>query len=139
MSKLMQILCIMTMIPVIACAQVITDSSFTNLDPGEFYINLNLHDNKVVLDISTLKEYRRERIPGAILTENKEMLISVCDTLDIDQPLFVYCSDNYRSPSACRLLKEKGFRNVFNLVGGLSEWKKSGYSTDRKRIRSSKF
>src|SRR4030042_2878034 len=126
MLKLLQILCIMTMIPVFASSQVITDSSFTDLDPGEFYVNMKLHDNKVVLDISTLKEYRRERIPGAVLAENRETLMSVCDTLDIDQPLFVYCSDNYRSPAVCRLLKEKGFRNVFNLVGGLSDWKKSG-------------
>jgi rhodanese-related sulfurtransferase len=128
----------MIIIPVIACAQTMTDSSFTDLDPVEFYVNMKLNDNKVVLDIRTQKEYRKERIPGAVLAENREILLSFCDTLDIDQPLFVYCSDNYRSPVACQLLIEKGFRHVFNLRDGLSEWVKSGLETDKKRIRSLK-
>jgi len=39
-----------------------------------------------------------------------------------DQPIVVCCLFGWRSQEAGRLLKDKGFQNVWNLEGGLEEW-----------------
>ena len=109
------------------------DTTYTNLNPEEFYLLIKSTDNHILIDTRTRKEYRRERIPGAILAANKEELLYLISGLDLEQPILVYCSDNYRSQDACRILAEKGFMKVFNLLGGLTNWKICDYSINKKR------
>jgi adenylyltransferase/sulfurtransferase len=42
--------------------------------------------------------------------------------LDPDTPTVVYCRSGGRSARAAQFLREKGFKNVMNLAGGLSRW-----------------
>jgi rhodanese-related sulfurtransferase len=115
-------------------AQDTADSVYTDLNPEDFYILMNSTDNHVLIDTRTYREYRRERIQGAVLAADSRALTQLTEDLDFEQPLLVYCSDNYRSQDACRILVEKGFTKVYNLLGGLREWKLRGFETDRKRL-----
>jgi len=36
---------------------------------------------------------------------------------------YVYCRSGNRSNNACNVMKEMGFENTFNLVGGRMQWK----------------
>ena len=110
------------------------DKIYATLSAEDFYLSLHSSENHVVLDVRTFKEFRKERIPEAVHAETLGQLLQMADNLDIDQPVFIYCSDNYRSPVACQLLAEKGFSRVYNLDAGLSEWKTAGYAIDKKRI-----
>ena len=101
----------------------------------DFYIGIHSCEYPLIIDTRTYKEFRQERIPGAILCENRSVLESILDSLDLDQHIFVYCDDGDRSLVACRILARKGFRNVYNLSGGLIEWKLSSYDIDLKKIR----
>jgi rhodanese-related sulfurtransferase len=111
-----------------------TDSTYTDLIPEDFYILLHSTGNHVLIDTRTYREYRRERIQGSVLAADSKALTSLIGTLDFEQPLLVYCSDNYRSQDACMILAEKGFTKVYNLLGGLREWKLRGFNTDKKRL-----
>jgi rhodanese-related sulfurtransferase len=42
--------------------------------------------------------------------------------LDPKKTYFVYCAGGVRSAKACKLLANKGFKNVYNLMGGFSAW-----------------
>jgi rhodanese-related sulfurtransferase len=42
--------------------------------------------------------------------------------LDPKKTYFVYCAGGVRSSKACKLLASKGFKNVYNLIGGFSAW-----------------
>ncbi len=42
--------------------------------------------------------------------------------LDTNKTYFVYCAGGVRSAKACKLLSNKGFKNVYNLKGGFSAW-----------------
>ena len=40
-----------------------------------------------------------------------------------DKEIIVYCSHSHRSPRASYMLTQKGFKNVTNMLGGMSVWK----------------
>ena len=115
-------------------AKAFPDTSFHNTTAVEFYLQMHLYENPLIIDTRTYREYRKERIPTAVLAENPEELLRIVDTLDRDYALLVYCSDNYRSPVACRILAEKGFSNIYNLEEGLIGWKRAGYTIDQKKL-----
>ena len=47
-----------------------------------------------------------------------------------DKEIIVYCSHSRRSPRASYLLTQNGFKNVTNMVGGMSVWKESVTQND---------
>jgi len=108
------------------------------LGPVNFYIKLHESVYPVLLDVRTWKEYRKSRIPGAHLAENKVALTSFTDTLDKYQPLFLYCESETRSDQVVAILEKEGFKRIFILKGGFSGWVRQGYETDNKRIKKSK-
>jgi rhodanese-related sulfurtransferase len=116
-------------------AQKSIPDSCRNLEPAEFYIGLNTSALPLLIDVRTFDEYRKDRIPGAILVETRAELNEMCDSLDFERPLFLYCEYDDRSQTVCRILSKKGFRNVNNLKGGMLEWRKSPYGIEKKRIR----
>jgi rhodanese-related sulfurtransferase/rubrerythrin len=80
--------------------------------PGESY---------TLLDVRQPDEYRENHIPGA-------KLIPVADVgtrlgeLDSQKPTIVYCAIGGRSRVAAQMLAGKGFREVYNLSGGIKAW-----------------
>lgn len=90
-------------------------------------MKLNQFGNAVLIDVRTKKEFRKERLPNSILADKKKVLLSIADTLDHEQPLFVYCDEGSRSFTACILLADEGFKKIYNLEDGLIEWKRAGF------------
>ena len=100
---------------------------------------MNLKENMVLIDVRTVREFQKERIPNALLADNSKVLSNITDTLDLEQPLFIYCDDEARSSTACNLLIEKGFKNVYLLKEGLIGWKIHNLEIDDSRIRRRKI
>lgn len=42
--------------------------------------------------------------------------------LDPSRPVVVHCKSGMRSAAACQLLRQMGFREVYNLRGGIDAW-----------------
>ncbi|HYX06251.1 MAG TPA: rhodanese-like domain-containing protein [Bacteroidales bacterium] len=107
--------------------------TFSELEPANYHFQLFSHDNRVVLDVRTHKEYRKAHLPGAINAINQETLKKIADTLDIEQPVFVYCKEGDRSLTAAIILADMGFVKVYSLTGGIDAWIKQGYSLEREK------
>ena len=45
------------------------------------------------------------------------------EKLDKDNSYYVYCRTGVRSANSCQLMNELGFKKVYNLLGGIVEWK----------------
>ena len=108
--------------------------SFVFLDPLEFSIQLKFFENEVLIDVRTYEEFRVERIKNAILARDREELSNITDTLDLEQPLFVYCEEESRSTTVGSILFEQGFKQVVLLKGGVSGWRHEGFAVDTSRI-----
>jgi rhodanese-related sulfurtransferase len=112
------------------------ETEYTNLGSTEFYIQIQSQPNALLLDVRLFSEYRQERIPGAILAEKKEKLVSVTDSIDKETPVFVYCEDGQRSATVSKILtQELGFTKVYNLSNGLYGWKRKGLPIDDERLK----
>ena len=78
--------------------------------------------NQVTLvDVRTKDEFELGAIPGAVnlpLDELREHL----DEIPQDKPVWVYCGVGLRGYLASNILKDNGFKEVRNLIGGLKTY-----------------
>lgn len=79
--------------------------------------------NTVFIDSREKKEFDVSHLPNAIWVGYDQLNLAPLDNIDKNQKIIVYCSIGFRSEKVCMQLKEKGFTNVFNLYGGIFEWK----------------
>ena len=133
------VISVFLLLPYIVSSQPEQLQSFIGLDVEEFIIQMNLSENKVLIDVRTIEEFKKERIPDAISASNSEKLFSITDTLDLEQPLFVYCEEESRSISACTLLNFRGFKVVYFLKEGIVGWKLKHLNIDSTRIKRNKL
>lgn len=77
----------------------------------------------VILDVRTPEETADGIIDGAQeLDFRADDFREKLSNLDKDAKYLVYCRSGGRSASACSMMKEMGFENVSNLVGGYQRW-----------------
>jgi adenylyltransferase/sulfurtransferase len=74
-----------------------------------------------LVDVREPFEFEIARIDGAKLIPLGE-IPERADELDRQQMLVVHCHSGHRSAQAVRLLKQRGFANVYNLEGGIDAW-----------------
>ncbi len=77
----------------------------------------------MLLDVRTDKEYEQGHIPGAVHVPLSDIGDKV-KKLKKDKDLVVYCQSGNRSIWAIKRLMGMGYRNLFNLKGGYSAWKR---------------
>lgn len=80
-----------------------------------------------LVDVRTPKEYADGHIEGAInidfTDENFETLLS---EVDKSKPVAVYCGRGGRSGKCSAYMKKAGFTKIYDLDGGITEWKYKG-------------
>ncbi len=81
--------------------------------------------NVLILDVRTPAEFSKERIANAINYDiYAEDFSKQVAGLDKTKDVYVYCLAGSRSNTAADILKENGFKNVYELKGGLLAWLK---------------
>jgi adenylyltransferase/sulfurtransferase len=78
-------------------------------------------NNVVVLDVREYHEYDICNIEGSVLIPLGEITDRI-DELNEDDEIIVHCHHGARSMKATQFLKDKGFKNVKNLAGGIDAW-----------------
>lgn len=92
------------------------------LDPKEFAEKFN-DPNIVILDVRTPKEFVTGHIENAIDVDYRnEDFKEQIKKLDPDKTYLVYCRTGIRSASAIDSLKSLGFKNLYDLKGGITAW-----------------
>ena len=80
----------------------------------------NKHDI-TILDVRTKREFGMGHIEGALNISIDELRGNL-DKLDRNSKIVVYCRTSYRSYLAYLILKNSGFKNVWNLNGSYLTW-----------------
>ena len=85
---------------------------------------LRLWQNKeaIIIDVRTPGEYRDGHIPGVVNIPLDELEKRIGE-IPKDKKVVLICRTGSRSAQGTRLLRSKGFNNVFNSTGGMSTWK----------------
>jgi len=79
--------------------------------------------NAIALDVRTGLEVSKGKIAGSrnINVANPSFKVEVAD-LDKERTYIVYCRSGNRSRRACKIMSEIGFKDIYNLEGGYSNW-----------------
>jgi hydroxyacylglutathione hydrolase len=80
---------------------------------------------EMILDVRRPAEYGAGHIQDAISLPLNHLSESAL-ALDRDAKIAVTCAGGYRSSIACSLLEQLGFRNLSNVVGGMTAWSNAG-------------
>ncbi len=87
-----------------------------------------IDDRKVslILDVRTDVEYAQSHIRDSVLIPLMVLSKRVHE-LKWDQRILVYCYKGNRSKTACEYLASKGFKHIYNMLGGIDSWIEEGY------------
>ena len=95
----------------------------TNINATEFEQKL-IDLNVVLLDVRSAFEFKGDKIKGAQnISVSSPDFNSRIENLDKNKTYLVYCQHGPRGKEAAKTMKEKGFQHVYNLSGGIEEWK----------------
>lgn len=94
-----------------------------SLNPADFSKQIASEDAKII-DVRTPDEFNEGFIKGAINIDwNAGDFETAVSQFGKDQKLYLYCKSGTRSGNAFELLKKLGYKNVYNLEGGITAWK----------------
>jgi glyoxylase-like metal-dependent hydrolase (beta-lactamase superfamily II)/rhodanese-related sulfurtransferase len=81
--------------------------------------------NVQVIDVRGPGETEAGVIPGAQLIQLPQLVTRLGD-LDPQAPTVVYCAGGYRSSIAASTLRQRGFVDVSDIIGGFGAWQSAG-------------
>lgn len=91
-----------------------------------------IEQNQVTIaDVRDKKSFDEAHINGAIHL-SVEALNQFCDTSQKDRAILVYCYHGISSQSVAQHLVDKGFFEVYSLIGGFEAWKSQRSISDKK-------
>lgn len=106
--------------------QIIED---INVDEAYVLIQNNTENqNFIILDIRTTEEYENEHIQNSIMIDfYSETFENELDELDKNKTYLIYCRTGRRTGLTLDIMKELGFIEVYNMAGGITQWKTNEY------------
>jgi rhodanese-related sulfurtransferase len=92
----------------------------TSIDADSFITKSAAQKGAVVLDVRTKVEYESGHLPGALNIDiTSDLFAQTVSSLEKDLPYFIYCRSGNRSSQAVSFMKKIGFKEVYDLEGGL--------------------
>ncbi|HZW77012.1 MAG TPA: rhodanese-like domain-containing protein [Flavobacteriaceae bacterium] len=81
-----------------------------------------------LIDVRTVDEFKEGHLPGAVnicVTDDnfEKQLIH----LDKNKPVYLYCRSGKRSARAAEILTQKGFKEIYDVKGGIQKWQEEGF------------
>ena len=113
---------------ILAMLLLSTMAQNTNLTLIDFVKKINTTTHPQILDARSPEEFGLNHLKGAININLKDSngYEKEFATLNKANPVFVYSINNGRSSVVAGKLKNKGFKEVYELPGGLANWVGSG-------------
>ena len=113
---------LMVFTSVVSC-QSQQDKTITRVDKEAIKAEVIGKDVQLV-DVRTPGEYGAGHIDDAVNFDlsNRNAFMKQIETLDKDQPVYLYCLVGSRSAYAAKILRDKGFTKIYDYSGGYNDW-----------------
>ncbi len=107
----------------VGCKDAGADKEIKVISPLEVHEAVYDNGTHQLVDVRTAEEFEEGHLKNA---QN----ISVTDAdfeenmskLDKDEPVYLYCRSGKRSAKAAQILKEMGFKEIYDMEGGYLKW-----------------
>jgi len=142
LSKMASIVLLLLSIPIITNAQNIDNSikskqqiysdniiGTPQIKPAELIHKMNSNYEFILIDLRTEREHDAGYISGSVWIPGgflEYKVQEVCKNSNTE--IIVYCRRGGRALLAVKSLQQLGYKNVFNLEGGLYAWVEKDYS-----------
>jgi rhodanese-related sulfurtransferase len=104
-----------------------TQSEIKVISPEEMQTLLELDDVQIV-DVRTPEEYQDGFIDNSQNIDfNSPTFDEDITKLDKTKPVILYCKSGGRSAKCAEKLKDAGFVKIYDLKGGITQWKFKGH------------
>lgn len=125
MRKLLLSISLVMGLVTVGCQAQTASSEVVNIDVNvaDFAAGLDTISNAFLLDVRTDAEFASGHLKGATQIDfYRDDFEKAIAALDKNQPVFVYCRSGNRSGKAAKQMKAMGFKEVYNLEGGIGAW-----------------
>jgi thioredoxin 1 len=133
--KKINLFIVLTILLLQSCQNSEAQSSKTDLNPNEFNAKMKASTNPIILDVRTPEEFAGGYIENAKnINYNSPNFINEVKKFPKDQPIFVYCLSGGRSGLAADQLRSMGYKDVFELEGGMMQWRNANLPEIKAKI-----
>lgn len=92
-----------------------------------FSDKIQASSEKYIIDVRTPEEYSGGHVEEALLINIHDASFEdKISAVDKEKPCFVYCLSGGRSAKAAQYMREAGFKEVYELEGGILSWRNKG-------------
>lgn len=106
---------------------ITVDELKARIDRGE---KINL------IDVREPHEYEEANLGGKLIPLGKVQTMQVEEIEDLkDEEVIVHCRSGKRSAMACQVLDQMGFKNTYNLEGGILAWQEKFGTGGQQKVK----
>jgi len=96
-------------------------ATLDNLDYDDFLSRASEDEDGVMIDVRTEEEHKSLNIEGSVVLDYLDReLADKIEKLDKSKNYYVYCRTGRRSLRVCVILRNLGFKKIYNLEGGIA-------------------
>ncbi|ASS49164.1 MAG: thioredoxin [Candidatus Fluviicola riflensis] len=104
-----------------------SQSEKTVLKPAAFQEKITATENATIVDVRTTEEFAGGHLENATNIDwTSDGFDAKISKLDKSNPYFVYCLSGGRSAAAAEHMRELGFKEVYEMDGGMMKWRSDG-------------
>ena len=102
-------------------------SNAVNVSTPDAYALMESRPDMVIIDVRTPQEYQAGHLDGAInLDYYSSGFLDRLKALDKNSTYIVYCRKGIRGGIALVMMRSLGFKEVYNILGGIALWAEEG-------------
>jgi thioredoxin 1 len=119
---------LLSLLSVLSFTLIVAQNSFgQNLIPADFQKKISELQNAPIIDVRTPDEFNKSHLKNAInININDENFGNLINKLDKNKPVLLYCLSGSRSAYAARFMRSQGFKEIYDLSGGMITWRAAG-------------
>ncbi|CAM3622900.1 rhodanese-like domain-containing protein [Flavobacterium gelidilacus] len=107
---------------VMACSCVKQQEGVNLVDSNKFEEQMKESTSQII-DVRTTEEFSDGHIVNAVnMDVTSDDFEAKIASLDKEKPVMVYCKSGGRSAKAAAILRDNGFKQVYDLDGGMIGW-----------------
>ncbi len=97
-----------------------------------YQLKEKIESNKQIrlIDIREDREWVSGKIPSAFHIGRGVLEKGIPEIADLEDEIILYCASGFRSVLGSKSLREMGFKNVYSLKGGISDWVSAGFEIE---------
>lgn len=115
---------LVAILSLVSCQQASKDGQKESLNASEFSKKISETQDAKIIDVRTPEEFEKGHLINALNYDwNGNNFDTEISSLDKSKPVFVYCLSGGRSGSAASKMRSDGFKEVYELEGGIIKWR----------------